>query len=71
MLSPMCARVSRDSLKNSNIVAIVSRAIELVAMLWPSIKTHRLDENLRFGKNVQEDSLSERQSRVRKLFMWL
>ena len=71
MLSPMCARVSRDSLKNSNIVAIVSRAIELVAMLWPSIKTHRLDENLRFGKNVQEDPLSERYIKVIQLVMWL
>ena len=58
MFSAMCAKVSRESLMHS--VVDTRRLIEHVSKWRPNINTHRLDENLRFGKNVQEDPLSER-----------
>ena len=71
MFSPMCAKVSRESLMHSIVVANTRRLIELVPKLRPNINIQRLDENLRFGKNVQEDPLSERYIKVIQLVMWL
>ena len=56
---------------HSIVDANTRRLTELVPKLRPNINTLRLDENLRFGKNIHEDPLSERQIKVIQLVMWL